>query len=136
MQPSDFLNLAYKFINSTDEAERRTAISRAYYYVYHYIKTNLVDSDINLAHDVMIRCFEEARIENQKMDEFEELGEALSNLKTDRVFADYKLHKSLNQKTCDTMIKRCLSAIEDFERCKLLGIIEAAKNYLKRFNYI
>ncbi len=45
MDPAKFLDLANRLICSTDEAKRRTAISRAYYYVYHYIKQDLVGAD-------------------------------------------------------------------------------------------
>lgn len=38
MDPTDFLNFAKKFRYSSDEASIRTAISRAYYYVYHYMR--------------------------------------------------------------------------------------------------
>jgi hypothetical protein len=136
MQPNDFLNLAKRLILSADEAERRTAISRAYYYVYHHIKNNLVDLDTDLYHEKMIDCIQEAKINDEKQEKFEILAEALKNLKTDRKFADYILHKTLNQKTCDTMIKRCLDVVNDFEECKQIGIIDAARNYLRQFNYI
>ncbi|HGE70931.1 TPA: HEPN domain-containing protein [Candidatus Poribacteria bacterium] len=136
MQPIEFLNLAHKLIDSADEAELRTAISRAYYYVYHSIKNDLVGSDTNLTHDVMINCIQEANINGNKVAEFEELGQTIRDLKTDRIFADYKINKSLSQETCHTMIKRCETAVEDFKECKRLGIIDAARNYLRQYKYI
>jgi uncharacterized protein (UPF0332 family) len=131
MDPLDFLSVAGKLICSPDEAERRTAISRAYYAVYHYIKTDLVGADAYLDHTVLVNCLTETKVEK-----FELLGESVKNLRTDRIFADYKIHRQLNQKTCDTMIDRCREAIKDFESCKESGLIDAARDYLRRFGYM
>ena len=136
MKPVEFLSLADRLILSTNEAERRTAISRAYYYVYHHIKNSLVDPGQYLDHTVLVHCIREAKVAKQNMKEFEVLAEQVKDLKSDRMFADYKLHEELKQKTCDTMIKRCRAAIEDVEECKQAGLIAAARNYLRRFNYI
>ena len=136
MDPIDFLNLANKLICSTDEAERRTAISRAYYYVFHYIKQHLVGSDGDLLHDIMVRCIQEATLDRKKVDEFEILAEEIGGLKTDRTFADYKIHKSLNPSTCKTMIKRCQEAVMDFEECKQCGLVDAARSYLRDYGYL
>ena len=131
MDPIDFLELAHRFIFSNDEAERRTAISRAYYYVYHYVKQALVGTDF-LAHDKMIDCIREGALNGEKVEEFEILASSIGDLKTDRKFADYDIHKQLNQKTCFTMIKRCQEAIKAFEECKKIGLISAARSYLKK----
>jgi hypothetical protein len=42
MDPLDFLKVADNLKNSPDEAERRTAVSRAYYSVFNCIKSYLV----------------------------------------------------------------------------------------------
>ena len=136
MDPAKFLDLANRLICSTDEAKRRTAISRAYYYVYHYIKQDLVGADGYLAHDVMIKCIEEATLDGEKAEDFEILARTIGDLKTDRKFADYMIHKRLNQKTCSTMIKRCQEAVRDFEQCKQAGLVCAARTYLKSYGYL
>ena len=136
MKPVEFLSLADRLILSTNEAERRTAISRAYYYVYHHIKNSLVDPGQYLDHTVLVHCIREAKVAKQKVEKFEVLAEQVKDLKSDRTFADYKLHEKLSQETCDTMIKRCEEAIEDFEECKQAGLVVAARNYLRHFKYI
>ena len=136
MDPVDFLNLATNLICSTDEAERRTAISRAYYYVYHHIKRDLVGPDNNLSHDVMINCIQEATLDREEVEEFETLAEDIGNLKTDRTFADYKIHKYLSPKTCRTMIDRCQEAVRNFEQCKQAGLVDAARDYLRSYRYL
>ena len=70
------------------------------------------------------------------MEEFELLAQQVRDLKADRIRADYRIHRELSQETCDTMIKRCEGAIEDFEECKQAGLVAAARNYLRHFKYI
>ncbi len=130
MDPTDFLNFAKKLRYSSDEASIRTAISRAYYYVYHYIKRELLIEDENFAHEHLHECIQEARIKGETMEEFRTLGIAIQSLKSRRILADYKIHKNITQITCDTMIDDCQEVIKEFEECTKNGLIEAAKDYL------
>ena len=131
MNPLDFLDLAEKLKFSTSEAEIRTAISRAYYAVYNYIKANLVGADEYLQHDILINCITETKIER-----FEYLGKDIRDLMAARRRADYKMGISFSSKTCETIINKSQNAIKEFDECKKLGLIKEARNYLKRFGYI
>ena len=131
MNPLDFLDLAEKLEFSNSEAEIRTAISRAYYAVYNYIKADLVGLDEYLQHDILINCITETKIER-----FEYLGKDIRDLMAARRRADYKIGVSFSNKTCETIINKSQNVIKEFDECKKLGLIEEARNYLKRFGYI
>jgi len=131
MNPLDFLDLAEKLEFSNSEAEIRTAISRAYYAVYNYIKADLVGLDEYLQHDILINCITETKIER-----FEYLGKDIRDLMAARRRADYKIGVSFSNKTCETIINKSKNVIREFDECKKFGLIEEARNYLKRFGYI
>jgi len=131
MNPLDFLDLAEKLEFSSSEAEIRTAISRAYYAVYNYIKADLVGLDEYLQHDILINCITETRVER-----FEYLGKDIRDLMAARRRADYKMGASFTSRTCETIISKSQNIIKEFDECKKLGLIEEARVYLRRFGYI
>lgn len=46
MEPLDFISLAIRLANSGNEADRRTAVSRAYYGAFHVARRFLIDCGI------------------------------------------------------------------------------------------
>jgi uncharacterized protein (UPF0332 family) len=91
MNPADFMALADRLAISSEEAELRTAIGRAYYSAFHTSKVLIDGCDVLLpksaeAHSKVVYCLKNAG------DPFlDRAGSALGNLRESRNTADYDL---------------------------------------------
>lgn len=133
MDPLDSLKVADKLKSSSDEAERRTAVSRAYYAVYHHIKAYLVANSIPdqlLGHKKLV-----SYLRNSGIEKAETLGEIVDDLREDRNKADYKLHLTIfNKKTCDTFCRRAQKVVKDFDSCKGSSLINGINDHRKKID--
>lgn len=95
MDPADFLTLAIKLSNSQDEADLRTALSRAYYGAFHFVCRFLRDCGVRLSgkelygadvHRKVRFCLNESGSPNARL-----AGEKLASLRQRRNEADYDL---------------------------------------------
>jgi hypothetical protein len=140
MDPRDFLDLARKLSSGHTVAERRTAISRAYYATHHVGAQFLagVGCAINQnpsGHEEVIRNL------SQCGDlELAGVGSKLSDLRSKRIIADYRLSniKDENQKTTQAVVVQSERMILALDQCKSIerrdGIAKAVKEYLKKVN--
>lgn len=130
MEPYDFLHLADTLKSRPDEASRRTAVSRAYYAVYHYIRAYLSNHNIPdrcvKHHDPLIRC-----LRNSGVREVEILGDTVGDLKEERMDADYTLNlTTFNAKKCKEFCKTCKDTINEFQSYEGTSLVEGVRNYL------
>jgi hypothetical protein len=91
MNPEDFMVLAVKLSSSHGEAERRSAISRAYYGLFHSARLIVDACDVLCpesaeAHDKVTRC-----LQNSGDASLVAAGRELSSLRSIRNHADYRL---------------------------------------------
>ena len=91
MDPRAFLHLAQRLAQSTDPADRRTAISRAYYAAYHVGFDLLISLRFKLerghgAHEAV-----QVRLRNSSIQAVISAGARLGRLQNVRVKADYWL---------------------------------------------
>src|SRR5688572_7204239 len=91
MNPDEFLTLAIKLSSSSGEAERRSAVSRAYYGAFHQAKVLLEACEITIPnseniHSVIVRC-----LQHSGDMEIEVAGRKLDSLRSERNDADYRL---------------------------------------------
>jgi hypothetical protein len=91
MNPNEFLDLAVRLSNGAGEAERRSAISRAYYGAFHAGRLLIEACDVVVpqsaeGHRVVIWC-----LQNSHDAELETAGRKLDSLRTIRNQADYRL---------------------------------------------
>lgn len=91
MNPDDFLDLAIRLSNCHSEAERRTAVSRAYYGLFHLAHRLVsrcgISLPINEAHSKLCHCLTSgsANVDAQAA------GSKLNTLRESRRQADYDL---------------------------------------------
>lgn len=91
MTPDEFLVLATRLSASTGEAELRSAVSRAYYDVFHAARLLIEDCGVACpesaeAHDKVSKC-----LQNSQHANIVATGDKLSSLRTARNRADYRL---------------------------------------------
>lgn len=93
MNPDDFLVLAVRLSASSGESERRTAISRAYYAVFHKARVlvegcGIVCPPTAEVHDKLARCLQNAQDADLAM-----IGDKLNMFRSVRNTADYRLNE-------------------------------------------
>ena len=133
MDPLDFLRVADNLKDSSDEAERRIAVSRAYYSVFNCIKAYLVQNRIHIPSDASRHVQLTRYFWNSGIKEAEQLSRTIDDLRTDRNEADYDMDSTrFNKNTCILLFLKAQKAIEGFQCCKGRTLIEGINNYRKR----
>jgi len=111
MDPQDFLNTANVLVNSSEESDLRSSVSRSYYAVilfyrnYFAGKLNFLPEKLNPAvHKFVPECFNAC-----DPVEVKKIGEKINRLKQDRTNADYILSKTVSS----TKAKDCLRSAKE-----------------------
>jgi uncharacterized protein (UPF0332 family) len=91
MSPDDFLVLATRLSASPGEAELRSAVSRAYYGLFHTARLLIEACDVSCpesgeAHDKIAKC-----LQNSQSPDVAAAGSKLNSFRTVRNHADYRL---------------------------------------------
>jgi uncharacterized protein (UPF0332 family) len=135
MEGKDFLTIALQYCGSSSEAERRTAVSRAYYALFNTIKYLLRAKGFPIrksanGHDQLYRY-----LNNSGLTDAQAIASKLNSLRTVRNDADYELHKSgFDVNNCTLY---CRQAEKSFERFDSLNIEQLSKDietYKKKIN--
>jgi len=92
MKPEEFLVLAVRLSASPGEAERRSAVSRAHYAIFHAARLAVEDCGIVCpssaeVHDKLAKCLQNAGDADLAM-----VGDKLNMFRAVRNSADYRLH--------------------------------------------
>jgi hypothetical protein len=92
MNPDEFLTLAIRLSNSNGEAEKRTAVSRAYYGSFHAARLFVTSCGVKCpesaeAHDKIAKCLQHCGDPSA-----ETAGRELDSLRSTRNRADYRLN--------------------------------------------
>lgn len=93
MTGKDFLSFAKTIHNSDDEAARRSAVSRAYYAIFHQVKDIFLSASIRLNNDAQDHGKLTHYLGACKAPDVKYIGEKLKDLRTERNDADYDMGK-------------------------------------------
>lgn len=125
---------------SSDEAARRTSVSRAYYALYHHVRETLLSSGIPITtkpeeHKKMIRYLKNSGINDVKY-----IGEQMNDIREKRNNADYELNDlSFNINTCAlycTMVETLFNELDTIDKGLLKnGLIQYAKSVNEPYTY-
>jgi len=133
MDPLDFLNFADSLKNSAEEAGRRSAISRAYYSVFHYIKAYLEEKGIPIPEDSTAHAKIPQYLRNAGLEEVRELGQSVDDLQEARIDADYSIDlPGPTANTCSLFILKAKMAVSTFDSFKGRGLVCGIRQYLAR----
>lgn len=137
MNPFDFLTLAKSLRQGKDEASWRTSISRSYYGVFHFVRSELADKGVPLsvgpqAHGE-IRTF----LANCGVADAASLSSKMGDLHEQRITADYKLnHKPpVTDKTAETVILKASVVWATFQRLDKKMVAAGIQSYRAKNNY-
>ena len=134
MNSLDFLTVANRLKCSSDEADRRTAVSRSYYSVFNYLKAYLVKHDIPVSssasgHEQLIQYLNNSGIAEAKTS-----GQMVKDLRSERNKADYRMElNSFSAGTCSLLCSKAQKAINNFDFCISKGsvFIDGINDYRK-----
>lgn len=137
MNAKDFLEVAKKLQNSEVEAERRTAISRAYYAAFNYVKGFLKNENIAILKDASGHKKAYYYLLNSGLSEARKLADDLDNLRDVRNDADYELispkHK-FDKLNCGLTYRRAVKFFENFEQIDHKNLSKGIWEYKKKTN--
>jgi uncharacterized protein (UPF0332 family) len=112
MNPRDFLNLADALAMGTEEAEWRSAASRAYYATFHVARQLLQGCGFAVPRADQAHSYLGQRLSNCGHPDVEEAGESLNEMRTRRNKADYDLHWPFLQTKAIQQVDTALTVIQ------------------------
>jgi uncharacterized protein (UPF0332 family) len=97
MNGRDFLAAANRFLHSSEEADWRSAVSRAYYAAFHVARRLLMDLGFRVPRGERAHAYLWLRLSNCGDPQVTSSGRSLQGLRRDRNMADYDVELSLSQ---------------------------------------
>ena len=97
MAPRAFLELARELVAKPTEASWRTAVSRAYYAIFHVARLKLREWGFQIQQSDQTRVGVARRISKVGIPEWEELARRLTELRSLRNLVDYDLNQPFSQ---------------------------------------
>ena len=133
MNPLDFLKAADILKGSPEEASRRSAVSRAYYSLFHYIRVYLVRHNIPVPNDHTAHEKIPRYLRNSGLPRARELGSTVADLKDDRIEADYEMDVAgPDRNACELLVYKARLGVKEFNSCKGSTLVQGIKQYLKK----
>ena len=140
MDPRNFQTLAAKLASGTSPAEIRTAVSRAYYSVFNVGVEVLKRIGFGVSEGSSGHGEVEHRLSNSGNINVEKVGSQLSDLRSRRIKADYRLSTKQieNQKSAQALVRQAHKMIQTldiyFTGPHQEEIASAIRQYLEKLN--
>ncbi len=143
MDVLDFLRVAESWVIRPTEAEWRSAVSRAYYSVFHVARQLLVQCGVEVRKGDQAHAYLWRRLSNCGVPEVQHAGRELQNLRGDRNLADYDMHVAFPQAHAKAAVELAnetakalrLAAVEP-QRSKLIAAIrDYERNVLREVTW-
>jgi len=141
MDPRDFQKLAAKLAFEKSPSEIRTAISRAYYSVFNVGVELLKGIELGVSKGPGGHGEVEHRLSNSANIDVEKVGSQLSDLRSRRIQADYRLDKKEieNQKNAQALVQQAHKMIQTLDRYftgpHRKELVCAIQDYMKKIKY-
>jgi uncharacterized protein (UPF0332 family) len=124
MQPSEFQDTAERLAQGTTEGDWRSAISRAYYAVFHYFREFFLLHGLDLGAGAQAHINLYFGLNNCGQPTVPPIAYAVNELRRARTLADYDLNRMIGQTTSSAVVQAAKKVVEDF--ANLLGTVSAA----------
>jgi uncharacterized protein (UPF0332 family) len=96
MNGRDFLPVARRLLAAADEADWRSAVSRAYYAAFHVARRLLSDLNFTVPHADRAHGYLWLRLSNCGDPQVQAAGQQLKDLRRERNWADYEVARPLS----------------------------------------
>lgn len=134
MQWREFLETARRLAVGTSEGDWRSAVSRAYYAIFHSIREWLLAFGIDLGRGGQAHSSLYLGLSNCGISAAQSLANRIDALRTFRTNADYDLWRAFNAMTAQSVVSEADSVNADFQALLRAvppqQIADGAKNYL------
>jgi uncharacterized protein (UPF0332 family) len=115
MKPRDFLDIADDLAAGIKEAGWRSAVSRAYYAVFHGARALLQDSGFTVPAADQAHSYLWKRLSNSGHPDAIQVGRDMIHLRNKRNWADYDLEIEMDQTTAMSFVQMADTMIELLE---------------------
>jgi uncharacterized protein (UPF0332 family) len=115
MNPSEFLDSAARFSLGTTEGDWRSAISRAYYAVFHHFREFFLSHGLNLGRSGQSHFNLYAGLLHCGIGGAAPFGSEIDTLRQRRVDADYDLQARVAQAEATDAVTRAQAVITNFQ---------------------
>ncbi len=137
MNPFDFLTLAKSLRQGKDEASWRTSISRSYYAVFHFVRSELSNKGVPMSSGPQAHGEIRTFLANCGVADAESLSSKIGDLHEQRLTADYKLnHKpSVTDKTAETVLLKASEVWSAFQVLDKNMVAAGIQSFRAKNNY-
>jgi len=115
MQPSEFLDTAERLAQGATEGDWRSAISRAYYAVFHVLGEFFLAHGLDLGQGGQAHNNLYIGLYNCGIAAAAVIGTSVDNLRTSRVTADYVLNASITSVNAGSRVQEARQIVADFQ---------------------
>jgi uncharacterized protein (UPF0332 family) len=115
----DFLAQAERWIQETDEAHWRSAVSRAYYAAFHVARDLFRDLGFQVPRAGIAHAYLSMRLSNSGDITIQAAGSDLNRLLTGRNQADYDIHRMLTQPDALQLVRLARRIIQRLDTCRV-----------------
>ncbi|MCX6621375.1 MAG: hypothetical protein NTY38_09895 [Acidobacteria bacterium] len=127
MDARDFLIVAGQFSASPREAERRTSIGRSYYALFNLILGALAAKGVPFHESADDHRDLIAYLAKVRHGAAGRIGQVLSDLRTQRNIADYRMKAAVPEKTSGLVFEKAKRAIAEFDAIAPADLDEIAR---------
>jgi uncharacterized protein (UPF0332 family) len=125
MDPHDYLEVAWSFLEGDREAEWRSAVSRAYYAAFHVARQLLAQCGFAVPRADQAHAYLWLRLSNASHPDVQNAGAQLSFLRQERNKADYNLEHSLDQASAIDRTQMAADIVELLDAVAKDGTVRA-----------
>jgi uncharacterized protein (UPF0332 family) len=115
MNGRDFLTLAVQLSKESTEAAWRSAVSRAYYAVFHVARDLLAVLGFTVPYGDRAHSYLWMRLSNSSDPDIEDAGAALNTLRQNRNRSDYDLHLNVKVRDAQDAVQLAQGAIQTLD---------------------
>ncbi len=125
MRGSEFQTTAEKLANGNSEGDWRSAISRAYYAVFHHFREWLLGHGLDVGKGGQSHFNLYTGLMNCGIATIKPLASRVDELRFNRVSADYELMRQVRQSDASKWVREGKAIVVDFQA--ILGVVPAAQ---------
>jgi uncharacterized protein (UPF0332 family) len=134
MDPHIFLDVADMLVARSSEADWRSAVSRAYYGIFHLARLLLAQCRFTVPRADQAHAYVWLRLSNAGHPDAIRVGSELKVLRGERNWADYELNRAWSQKVANSRVSLARSLADLLDQilaspAVLTQITDAIKNY-------
>jgi uncharacterized protein (UPF0332 family) len=117
-----FLDAARRYARETTEADWRSAISRAYYAVFHVLREALPQHGVAVGRAATAHSNLHLGLLNSGNPDVADLARGLDDLRIERTRADYELTRPVAQSDADRCVQSAQQLLADFQALIAAGL--------------